>query len=704
MTEPASSSKGKKRQGSATETADTDSASQETDTRATPHVTVRTSSSTLPVPLPATQPSDGKSTSLKTPSDSYKGTSKKKAAAQSWTEGFTLGNPVNSGKAVPDDSPSALSTDTIDTASDFTFVYGHGKFQRMILFCSLAAQFSLLCHNLSYAMTTPYIDHWCSPSEEFSHLSAADWKNIAIPWKGGTYSQCKQYDPPLTIFSMNRTQVDCQAWDFDTSSEGNSIVSQWSLVCHRKYLASWAAIVYMSGAIMALPVMGQLADRIGRRPVICLAVFVLLSAGMAVCFASTFLTFVLLRFLVGASASTLQIATYVLLFEVSTPAHRCLHCVLVLSVTLTTVPLYLAVLELFIHKWVFIQVGIMIPTALLVCCFFIVVESPRWLLTKCEAKRAEKVMLWAAKLNGVDVSSTVQRLQRLTAADANRKDDIICGNFLDLLKSPIFRRRCAALFSCWFAVILAYYELVLGGYSRYSISIRVAAVLVHVAGYVLVYQSMCKHGRRPTLAGLLLLFAALLVGFTMATEFPESRIGFVMAAQCILDWAICLVYVYSVELFPTVVRSVGVCAAYFCGRLGAMIAPLIKDIGDVTDPAISIGVISALAMLGAVSVLHLPETQSLWIVDTLKQAEASDYASRKLPRMSKAILKKKKVPEVTVYQSQRPVKGLILPPDITRLTDIFSGTPSSTRGDSGELPKPSTDSSGRRDNRVTDGR
>jgi hypothetical protein len=87
--------------------------------------------------------------------------------------------------------------------------------------------------------------------------------------------------------------------------------------------------------------------------------------------------------------------------------------------------------------------------------------------------------------------------------------------------------------------------------------------------------------------------------------------------------AICFVtcYIFSGELFPTVVRNVGVGTASMFARLGSMAAPFVAGLVLVEAwlPPIIFGVVP---LIGAVLCFLLPETLNCKLPDTVEEAES----------------------------------------------------------------------------------
>lgn len=79
-------------------------------------------------------------------------------------------------------------------------------------------------------------------------------------------------------------------------------------------------------------------------------------------------------------------------------------------------------------------------------------------------------------------------------------------------------------------------------------------------------------------------------------------------------------YLFTGELFPTVLRNSGVGFAMMFSRLGSMVAPLLVSLQTFAGflPVLVIGIAT---IIQAVLVLPLPETQGKTLPDTVSDLE-----------------------------------------------------------------------------------
>jgi len=79
--------------------------------------------------------------------------------------------------------------------------------------------------------------------------------------------------------------------------------------------------------------------------------------------------------------------------------------------------------------------------------------------------------------------------------------------------------------------------------------------------------------------------------------------------------------VYAVEIFPTVIRNVGLGSASVWARVGGIIAPYIgRELGK-TSPDAPLFIFGATSLIAAGLVLFLPETKGVTPPSTVEEGE-----------------------------------------------------------------------------------
>ncbi|GFT45234.1 organic cation transporter protein, partial [Nephila pilipes] len=81
------------------------------------------------------------------------------------------------------------------------------------------------------------------------------------------------------------------------------------------------------------------------------------------------------------------------------------------------------------------------------------------------------------------------------------------------------------------------------------------------------------------------------------------------------------VYIYTAEIFPTVVRNVAVGSSSTWARIGALVAPFIRQVADVTHHSVPMAVPGGLSIISGLLMLLLPETLGKKVPDTLEEGE-----------------------------------------------------------------------------------
>lgn len=135
-----------------------------------------------------------------------------------------------------------------------------------------------------------------------------------------------------------------------------------------------------------------------------------------------------------------------------------------------------------------------------------------------------------------------------------------------------------------------------------------------------------KLGRRPL--QFLIMFSAgvgsLIVIMFYFIDIPQRtvvNIALGMTVKFCISVSYYTVYIYSAEVYPTLVRQVGVGFNSGASRAGLVLAPFVKELSQYTHITVSFATFAITSIVSAFSVLFLPETKGREIPDTLFEAE-----------------------------------------------------------------------------------
>ncbi|KAH9381331.1 hypothetical protein HPB48_011759 [Haemaphysalis longicornis] len=274
-----------------------------------------------------------------------------------------------------------------------------GPFQIRVLLITMLCGGVYFIQIKNFYLATHVMDHWCGRPERFSNMSPAEWKAMAIPVDpSGNYSRCTVREPPDG--GTRARVVPCTHREFDLSEYGENMVSAWNLVCERRWLKTLSIALHITTAMVVLPIAGALADRIGRKTVCFVSLTSLLMTLVASSLGANFLQYAITRSVALASSCNLVIVL-VLLYEVTTPPRRLLYCTLAMSLgTLLEIPYYFAVKLLRLNPLTSHLVLVVMALAL-VGSFYVIEESPVWLVAAHKTDEAELVVMRVAAVNGL---------------------------------------------------------------------------------------------------------------------------------------------------------------------------------------------------------------------------------------------------------------------------------------------------------------
>ncbi|XP_043197153.1 organic cation transporter protein-like [Amphibalanus amphitrite] len=429
--------------------------------------------------------------------------------------------------------------------------------------------------------------------------------------------------------------ANCSRWVYDTSDVGNTVVAQWHLVCGRKPLLSLLQSVPMAGGLLGALTTGMFADRFGRRPVTLAGSTLYAVTALASCAVHHYQLLLAIRFVSGVGCAFSLSPLVVLILEIVTPEWRLLIGLLI-QVPFALGVMALSAMAYLLPNWWHLQLAMAIPTLLYIIDFWVMPESPRWLVRTGRLPAATAVLRRIAATNGAvlpDDDALSQMLQRVYEAERSQKVAAeangclsFLGQLVQLLRTPQMRRYMLVTFFCWLAAGLSYFGIAfdLGQLSASRYVANCLSGLVEIPAYIVPWMTATRWGRRPTVCALFLLAAASILPVVAVRDWRLSlTLG--LLGKFAVTGAFGLLYVYTPEYVPTLLRTIGLGAASVSARIGSIVAPFIIDLAREAHPSAPTVVFGVLALLAGLGALLLPETAGRHLPETVAELESGAW-------------------------------------------------------------------------------
>lgn len=524
----------------------------------------------------------------------------------------------------------------LDEALKILGEFGWYQKTRLFLLCTFAIVSAWHAFNMVFVGAVPSFE--CSTDDvnaTLYNLSQSALRELLIP-EG---ESCSRYVPTAKLLmtgkeEMNVTELEqeeCPAgYVFSKDKYESTITSEFELVCRQRYWRSTSKSIFFAGRLVGAVAFGQLSDRFGRKPMFFVGVCMLLLAGGVASFAPSMKVFLPLYFMQGAAHTGAFLVSFTLSTELVGPKYRVIAG-FVIQTFYSVGFMVLAGMAYFIRSWRYLEIAITVPALLFFAYWWFLPESIRWLLSHNKAEEAQRILSKAAESNGKQLDNDLlKQLQDDPTMKGSRQ-----YTFLDCIRTWKMARLSLNVWFNWLVNALVYYGLSLNtenlAGSPYLNFMLAGAV--EIPAYALCILLLNRMGRRiPLIAsmylgGLACIISGILPKDTSGME--TMTIVLAMVGKFGITASYGIIYLAAAEVFPTVIRNIGMGVSSMSARIGGIMAPLILETATLF-PVLPMVIFGGLSVTGATLAFLLPETAGRPLPQLLEDVDSGRSCSKVL--------------------------------------------------------------------------
>ncbi|KAG1930896.1 solute carrier family [Pimephales promelas] len=251
-------------------------------------------------------------------------------------------------------------------------------------------------------------------------------------------------------------------------------------------------------------------------------------------------------------------------------------------------------------------------------------ESARWLVLNGRSEEALKNLHHVAKINGKPEKAekiTLEVLETHMQKEVQSSKKVYTA--LDLLRTPNMRKISMCLMIVWFSTSFAYYGLAMD-LQKFGVNIYLMQIIFGAVDFpakLIALLMLSFLGRRLT-QGLCLLVSASVIfaNIFVPKDMQFTRTVLAVLGKGFMSSSFTCVYLFTGELYPTVIRQTGMGFVSTMSRIGSMAAPAVLILDEIM-PALPSIIYGGSAVIAGLIAFLLPETLNIPLPDTVEDVE-----------------------------------------------------------------------------------
>uniref|UniRef100_A0A3Q0SCZ7 Major facilitator superfamily (MFS) profile domain-containing protein n=1 Tax=Amphilophus citrinellus TaxID=61819 RepID=A0A3Q0SCZ7_AMPCI len=474
-----------------------------------------------------------------------------------------------------------------DEVTAFLGQWGHFQQSVFVLLCASVLPNGFGAFSLIFLTDIP--SHHCLvPNINMTE----DWHQAIIPVEVNKFinSRAEVHDINLT----NLEQEHCvDGWSYSKDVYHSTIVSEFDLVCTEEWKQPFTSTIYFLGVLVGSFFSGQLSDRFGRKPVLFVTMAIQTVFTFAQIFSPSWAVFCILLFISGLGQISNYVSAFVLGTEIFTGNVRVLFSSMGVCLAFAFGFMMLPLFAYFLRDWKSLLLGLSVPGLLYIPLWWLMPESPRWLLSQGRVEEAEDIVKYAAKINKVEPPQVIFEdfnlpvIHKKYPSSYQKKEKNLLSTGYFGLSLNTSRLHADPFISCFISAAVEVPAYISSWLALRYLRRQLSVILYSLTKTLhILYKTFC--------------FSPLGLSYLSIALEMLGKFGITTGTA--------LMFAYTAELYPTVVRNTATGMCTTVSRVGSCIAPFLLKLGEYFKylPYIILG---TLAVVSAFAAVFLPEKQ-----------------------------------------------------------------------------------------------